>query len=284
MSDVAFKTQYREEFIAAFEQRQSLLRSTVTTEAQIDGNVAVFLVAGSGGDEAVTRGVNGMIPARADDETQNSCTLSEWHDLRRKTNFNIFASQGNQREIMQMNTMAVLNRKIDSQIITELNTGTVTIGSTSTIPNVFLFQNATVKLQNASVPWDSNITLVCQPSFLAYLELATEFASADYVGADAKPYDSASPEWRDMPMAYRWRNTMIVSHPNLPGKGTTSEKSFMYHKSSIGHAANSDGMKSAIGYDEEQDYSFARASMYMGAKALQNSGIVVITHDGTALA
>ena len=29
---------------------------------------------------------------------------------------------------MQMTTTAVLNRKIDSQIITELNTGTVTVG------------------------------------------------------------------------------------------------------------------------------------------------------------
>jgi hypothetical protein len=58
MVDIVFQTQYRDEFIAAFEQHQSLLRDTVTTEAVIKGNQAVFLVSGSGGAEAVTRGVS----------------------------------------------------------------------------------------------------------------------------------------------------------------------------------------------------------------------------------
>jgi hypothetical protein len=135
MADSAFQIQYRQEFIQAFEQHQSLLRETVTTEAVIKGNQAVFLVAGSGGAAAVTRGLNGRIPSRADSNTQNTCTLLEWHDLVRKTGFNVFASQGNQRAIMQMTTMAVLNRQIDTLIINALNTGTVTIGAASTSPH-----------------------------------------------------------------------------------------------------------------------------------------------------
>ena len=284
MSDVAYQTQYRQEFIAGFEQRQSLLRDTVTTEAVIKGNTAVFLVADSGSAQAETRGPNGLIPARADNLTQNSCTLSEWHDLVRKTGFNIFASQGNQRQIMQETTMGVINRKIDSQITTTLNTGTVTIGSSSTLPSIALFQNARVKLSNASVPWDSNITLLCQPAFLSYLEEAPEFASADYV--DVRPYagSDANPSWRDKPQAYKWRNTLIIEHPNLPGKGTSSEINFLYHKTAIGHAANTEGLDSEVGYNGEQKYSFARASMDMGAVLLQNAGVVVITADGSARA
>lgn len=265
-----------------FEQRESLLRETVTTEAVIKGNTAVFLVADSGSAEAVSRGVNGLIPARADNLNQNSCTLQEWHDLARKTNFNVFASQGSQRDIMQQTTMAVVNRKIDDQIVTELNTGTVAIGSSSTIPGVPLFQNGRVKLSNASIPWDSNITLLCQPSFISYMEEAPEFSSADYV--DLRPYAGQEASWRDKPMAYRWRNTLIVEHPNLPGKGTSSEINFMYHKSAIGHAADTKGMDSKVGYDEEQDYSWARCTMYMGAKLLQNAGVIVITADGSARA
>jgi len=283
--DTAFQIQYRQEFIQAFEQHQSLLRETVITDATTKGNQAVFLVAGSNSAAAVTRGVNGQIPARADNNTQNTCTLQEWHDLVRKTGFNVFASQGNQRAIMQMTTMAVLNRKIDDQIITELNTGTVTIGSSTTIPSVSLFQNGIVKLQNASVPWDSNMTLLCQPAFLAYLEQAPEFTKTA-VYTSHMPYgngnDNAS--WRDQPMMYRWRNCLVIAHPNLPGKGTSSEKSFLYHKSAIGHAMDSAGLQTPIGYDEEQDYSWARASAYMGAKLLQNTGIVSITADGSAYA
>ena len=114
MADSAFQIQYRQEFIQAFEQHQSLLRETVTTEAVIKGQQAYFLVAGSGSASATTRGTNGRIAARADSNTQNTCTLQEWHDLVRKTSFNIFASQGNQRAIMQMTTMAVINFVIEA--------------------------------------------------------------------------------------------------------------------------------------------------------------------------
>lgn len=279
-TDTAFQIQYRQEFIAAFEQHQSLLRETVTTEAVIKGQQAVFLVAGSGGAVAVTRGSNGRIPSRADNLAQTTATLQEWHDLVRKTGFNVFASQGNQRAIMQATTMAVLNRKIDQLIIDELNTGTVTLSGGAA--SVSLFQNARVKLSNASVPWDSNITLLCQPSFIAYLEQAPEFANAQYV--DLRPYAGDNPSWQDKPGAYRWRNTLIIEHPGLPGKGTASEVSFLYHKTAIGHAVDTGGMQSPVGYDDEQDYSWARASAFMGSRLLQNSGVVVITHDGSALA
>ena len=284
MADTAYQTQYRQEFVLGFEQRQSLLRTTVTTEGVIKGNQVVFDVIDSGGAAAVTRGVNGMIPARPDNNTQNTCVLGEWHDLVRKTGFNIFASQGNQRQAMQMTTMAVLNRKIDSQIVTELNTGTVAIGAAGTIPTVSLYQNAVVKLQNASVPWDSRITFLCAPSYVAYLEQTPEFSNAQYV--DLRPYagDSGTASWRDKPPAYRWRNTLIVPHPNLPGKATTSEKSFMFHQSAIGHGMNVAGLETPVGYNEEQGYSWARASAFMGAKLLQNAGVVVFTADGSAYA
>lgn len=257
----------------------------MTTEySKTRGNTVVFLVADSGGAEAVTRGVNGLIPARADDLDQLSCTIGEWHDLVRKTGFNVFASQGDQRRIMQETTMGVLNRKIDAQIVDELNTGTVGVGAASTIPTLDTIQWAQVKLQNASVPWDSNITLLSQPSLISYLEQAPEFSKATYVNMRPFAGEDQNANWRDMPMAYRWKNMLVISHPNLPGKGTTSEKSFLYHRSAIGHAADTETLQTPVGYNDEHDYSFARASMFMGAKLLQNSGVVVITGDGSARA
>lgn len=284
MADTAFQTQYRDEFIAGFEARQSLLRETVTTEFEkTRGNTVVFLVADSGGAEAQTRGVNGLIPARADNLTQNSCALAEWHDLVRKTGFNVFASQGDQRRIMQETTMAVLNRKVDADIVTALDSTTVSITVSGT-PTVDAVQHAQAKLQAASVPWDSNITLLCQPVFLSYIEQAPEFAKATYVNMKPFAGEDQNANWRDTPMAYRWKNMLIVAHPNLPGKATSSESSYMYHKSAVGHAADKSTLSSAVGYDDEQDYSFARATMYMGAKLLQNSGVVEIISDGSARA
>lgn len=281
MSDTAFEIQYRQEFIAGFEQNQSLLRESVTTEAVVKGNQATFLVADSGGAEAVTRGVNGLIPARADNLSQPVATLVEWHDLVRKTSFNIFASQGNQREIMQKTSMAVVNRKIDSDIITELNTGTVNTG-TAVTASIALFTKAQAILQNAGVPWDSNITALVTPAFMAYMRQTKEFSSAEYVGGK-KPWESGDPNWRDKPIAYFWMGVVWIVHPNLPGKTTNAEKCFLYHKSAIGHAVNSAGIQSPVGYDEEQDYSWARCSIDMGSQLLQNSGVVVMNHDGSAL-
>jgi hypothetical protein len=79
MAETAFQIQYRQEAIAGFEQMQSLVRDTTTVEAVIKGNQATFLVADSGSAQAVTRGVNGLIPARPDNLTQNTATLLEWH-------------------------------------------------------------------------------------------------------------------------------------------------------------------------------------------------------------
>jgi hypothetical protein len=79
MAESAAQVQYRQQLVETFEEGESHLRQTTVTEAVIKGNSAVFLVAGSGGAAAVTRGINGLIPARADSMTQPTATLSEWH-------------------------------------------------------------------------------------------------------------------------------------------------------------------------------------------------------------
>ena len=281
MAETAFQVQYRQEFIKGFEQGATLVRDSVTTEATIKGNQATFLVADSGSAEAVTRGVNGLIPARADNLNQYTATLAEWHDLVRKSGFNVFASQGDQRAIMQWTTMNVINRKIDQDIITELQNGTLDTGSAKTA-DLNLCLRAQTILGNNDVPSDGNIWALISPAFRAYLMQTKEFANSEYV--TKKPFDGAGTAYNGTPGYYRWLEVNWIVHPNLPGAGTNAEKCFMYHRSAIGHAMNTAGMQTPVGYDEEQDYSYARASMYMGSKLLQNSGIVVINHDGSAFA
>lgn len=277
MADTAFQTQYRQEFIAGFEQRESLLRKTVTTEAVIKGSSAVFLVADSGDATATTRGVNGLIPARADNLTQNTCTLAEWHDLARKTGYNVFASQGDQRRIMQMTTMAVVNRKIDSDIITQLETGTQDTGTAATM-SLDLAMYAKVILGNNEVPMDGNVFGLLTPAAEAYLMQTREFGSAEYVSR--KPFEGDG----GVMSQFRWAGITWIVHPNLTGKGTSAEKCIVYHRSAIGHALDRDQLQTPVGYDEEQDYSWARCSGFFGSKLLQNAGVVIVNHDGSAYA
>jgi hypothetical protein len=277
MADTAFQKVYREEFIAAFEINETRVRGTTVTEADVNGNEAVFLVAGSGGATAVTRGVNGLIPSRPDDLTQLTATLREWHDLTKRTRFNVMSSQGNARRIMQMTTVGVLNRKIDEDIITELATATVTAGAAAQA-SLSMVAKAKAILGNADVPVqeEDNLFGLVTPGFQAYLEQIPEWSSADYI--ESKPLVGPTRIYR------RWMGVNWIMHPNLPGVGTASETCFMYHRNSIGHAMQLSNLDLAVGYDDEQAYSWARASQHMGSKLLQNSGVVKMLHDGSAFA
>lgn len=266
--------QYRNEYIQGYERRVSLLRETTTTEAIIKGNQAVFLVADSGDATTTTRGVDGLIPARTDTQTQYTATLTEQHDLVKKTGFNIFASQSDQRRMMQVESLGVVNRKMDDQIITELNTATQDSGTAEKASMAFVMYGRTV-LGNNDVVNDGNITALITPAFEAYILQMKEFTSADYVAGQPLLGKGGY---------YNWLNMKWIVHTGLPGIGTNVEKCFLYHKSAIGHAMDTGGLKIGIGYDEEQDYSYARHTFYAGPKLLQNEGVFVWNHDGSEFA
>jgi|ETNvirnome_2_300_1030623.scaffolds.fasta_scaffold00637_6 hypothetical protein len=280
MPQIAYQTQYRQEFIHGFEDRQSRLRSTTVQETVIKGNKATFLVADSGSAAASTRGVNGLIQARADNLTQNTATLKEWHDLVRKTGFNVFASQSDQKRIMQETSMAVINRKIDDDIITVLDTATNDTG-TSAIATLDMVAKSKTILGDNFVPCEEedNMFGLITPAFDAYLMQVSEYASADYV--------SVQPFTGPARMFKRWYGINWIVHPRLTGSvgaggAGTTEQCYLYHRNAIGHAVDKETMQSPVGYDEEQDYSWARCTVFMGSVLLQNSGVVQMKHDASA--
>lgn len=274
MAVEAAMTRYRKEFVAAFEQDVSLLKTSATKESMTDGLTATFLVSGSGSDTAVTRGTNGQIPYGNPTNTQVAATLVEKHAGYELTGFNIFASQGDQTRIMQMASMNVINRDIDLTILTELANATQDYGSgTASVATV---AGAKAILGNGQVrTWEAdNMFGVVSPAFMAYLMQTTEFASADYV--DVKPF--SGPPRRML----RWFGINWIENPLVTGVGTASEICYIYHRAALGYAVRVSEEKIAIGYDDKQDTSWSRATTYHAAKILQNTGIVKITHDGSA--
>lgn len=274
MSDSAFQTMYRQEFIAGFEKSQSLARKTVTTETEVNGNTAVFLVADSGGAAAVTRGLNGDIPTRPDNLNQFSATLKEWHDVPERSNFNLFASQGDGRRIMQETSMKVVNRKIDTDIHAALSTATVTWGAAADA-TLALVSTAKTKLGNAFAD-DAEPFALITPAFYGTLMSLAQFASADYI--NLKPFENVSKS-----KAFNWYGVNWIVDGGLPGVGTASATCFMYSKQAIGHACDTESISTEVGYDRKNDKSWARCSTYMGSKLLQNSGVVKMLHDDSTL-
>lgn len=277
MAESAPQIQYRQEWVAAFEEGQSWLRQTTVTEAVIKGNQATFLVAGSGGAAAVTRGINGLIPARADSLTQSTLTLTEWHDLPRKTRFNIFQSQGDQRRLMQETSVKVLNRRIDADIIAQLDTATANLGAAAQMSLSMVAKAVTTLGENeVAVEEEDKMWAVATPAVRGYLMQTTEFNRADHV--DMKFLTGPAKR------VTRWAGFNWIFHPNLTGVGTASEKCYFFHRDAIGSAFDSgEGLNTAVGYNDEQDYYYARASSFTGALLLQQSGIVQFLHDASAI-
>jgi len=283
MAETALVTRYRNEYIAVFEDKQSRLRYTTVTEADVQGNAAVFMTAGSGSASAVTRGANGLITARADSLTQTTATLAEWHDLDRKTRFNIYAGQANQRRIMQETSVGTLNRKIDSDIIATLDTFTNDTG-TSLPADLKMIVHAQAVLGDNFVDTsdEDNMFAIVSPSFMGYLSMVKEYGSADYV--DVKPLTAGPPKKFRRFMGVNW-----IQHPRLTGSvgaggAGTTEQCFMYHRFAVGHAFDKDRLNISVGYNDEQDYYYARASAFFGSALLQNAGGVMMNHDASAFA
>lgn len=275
MADTAFMTQYRSEFIAGFEQRTSDLRLACTTDVVIKGNTATFPIADSAGSVPVTRGTNGKIPSRSESIVQVSATLVEKHDLVERTGFNLFASQGDGRRMMQENSMGVINRGIDLDILGELANATNNLGAATTM-NLAVVTRALNKLALNQVPVNEvdNMFAVMPPAVNGYLLQIKEFNSKDWV--EIKPLDGGP-----IRKMLRWAGFNWIFSPLVTGIGTAAELGYFYHKAAIGHAVNKGEIMAQADYDTKQDSSWARTSIYMGSKILQNKGIVKFTHDGS---
>jgi hypothetical protein len=276
MAETANQVLYRNELVKTFERRYAMLEPRVVTDGIATGNQYVFVVNGSGNASAVTRGVNGKIPPRANDDTQATVTMTEWHDKPQATRFNIFAGQAGakRRSSMQDESIAVLNRKADDVVLAALATSTQyagTVASTLSVDKA-LFARTVVANSNA-VMSPEDLTGLLTPAAEAYLLQQKEITSVDYVDNKLLP---------NMPTMFKWAGVMWMVHTGLPGINTNNERLYVFHRNAIGLARDRDNMNISAGYNDEEDYYYARASMFMGAVLLQGSGVCSIRHDGSA--
>jgi hypothetical protein len=275
MVDTPFMKQFRDEYISTFEYRTSKLRVGCTPELVIKGNQAEFLVSGSGGASAVTRGPNGDIPFSSTSNTQSTCTLLEKHGPFERTGFNIFASQGDQRKLMMEESVGVINRDIEDVIITQLDTATQDTGAAVTANMDLIAKSQVILFNNDVDPEDvDNLFCAITPAFRAYLEQTTEFTSGDYV--EMKTLSGAKRT------VWRWHGFNWIVTNRLTGNGTAAEKCYMWHKRAMGYAANTLDMAVDADYERKHQKSWVNATVYHGALKLQNTGIVQMLHDGSA--
>lgn len=267
-------TQYRDEWVHEFQRGETYLKDTVTKETITNGHSsAVWAIAGqsSGMSE---RGVNGLIPTRNATDRQVTAELKEKHSLENQTSFNVFTSQGGKlREAMQKRSRMDAVREIDDEIIRALTTATnVYNGGTAITMTLDRIVDIVSDLWEGNV--DERVTFLHTPKSWARLLKLQQFTSTDYV--DRKPL------MQDAPRPVIFANAWHMLHNGLIGRTTATAAMYVYAKSAVGHALATDEIKVAAGYNEEQDYSWDRATIYHRAVILQQAGVLKVVHDDTA--
>ena len=269
-------TQFKKELILAYEQRKSLLAGAASKETIANGHVVTWLISGAGSQVAVTRGQDGDIPYGVPSNSQVSATLVEQQAPEALTGFDVFASQGNQVELMKTNVMAIIRRAQDQVILNEMANFTQDYPVTGSL-TVEMIAGSRAILGNQHVPIseEENMFCVISPAAEAYLLQTTEFTNAEY--RDVKPLEGGiATKYR------RWMSMNWIMADVLVGAGTSAEIMYMWHRSAFGYAINMGEEKITAGFNEEQQRSWALATVYHAAKILQNAGGIKITHDGSA--
>ena len=127
---------YRNEIVLGFQRRQKLLYNSVLTQFQAKGYQAVFEVADTGNDYAVTRGANGFVPSSTFTQAQYTATMQMQFakDVRNKED--ILGSQGDIERVMTEAAIGKINRSIDKVILDQLDAGSQTAWSSAPLTSI----------------------------------------------------------------------------------------------------------------------------------------------------
>lgn len=271
---------YRREFIAAFNTSVTFLKDCGTPQSMDYGSSAVFDVTAVGG-RMQTRGIDGRIPRTNVTDTQVTCSLQELVKKFEVTDFEAFKSQSDERAKMNHRIMESVNQEMDYNIMTELANASTSFSASAAPITLDTSTRVIATLAANQVAINpADVTFLVSPFLEAKLQTIQGYASQDYVSV--RPLETGGNQFQNQVMKKRWLNVSWIVHPNLPGVGTSSCTCYIWHKRALGVAMPSNQIRYGAGYDDQDHYNYASATLKVGSKILQNSGILKFLHNDLA--
>lgn len=271
---------YRREFVENFNVGATLLMDRFTEESMTMGRSAVFDVATLGGRMSV-RSVDGRIPRRSRSDTQVTCTIDERVCKEEVTDFEKFTSQADERAKINRSIMISVNEEIDYHILTELaNASTSYSGSAAPITLDTATKVIATLSQNKVPIGAQDLTWIISPMMEAKLQTIQGYTSSDYVAT--KPLDSGGNQFSGQRKIKSWLGCGWIVHPNLPNTGTSSCTTYLVHRRAFGLAVPTSKIQYEAGRIPGELAECAVAGLMMGAKILQNAGILKFIHNDAA--
>lgn len=287
--DAALVRQYEKEVHLAFQRQGSYLKNCTRFKPDILGKSTTFQKLGTG--IATTKARHGAITPMNQDHTAIECTLQDfyagdWVDKLDEAKTNI-----DERMALAKSGAMALGRKVDDLIITALDATTESI-VTITVTSYAAIRNGLITMVEAlnanKVPDDGERYGILTPRMWSQAMTVKEFNSSDWVGPSGMAFTEGAPsgparfkEW----MGVKWR-----MQTDLPGEGTATAKSFVWHQRAIGfaagkHAGNiatNEGVAADIQWYNTHGAHFIMHSMSGGAALIDTEGVIEANSDDTA--
>lgn len=139
-----------------------------------------------------------------------------------------------------------------------------------------LFLESVESLDDSDVPNDGNRFGWLTPRQWSSAMTVTEFASSDFIGEDHQYLKGAGPK--------TWLGVHWMVHTGLTGKGTTTAKGMLWHKSAIGYGQGAP-ISADITYHGDKVAHFVNHMMSGGSCLIDANGVFEIqTNDTVAIA
>lgn len=284
----SFIRQYESDVHHIFQREGGALRGSVRTKSGIIGESTTFQKIGKG--VATTKARHGTITPMNQDHTAHTATLvdfyaGDWVDRLDEAKINI-----DERMAIAQGGAWALGRKVDDQIIALLN-GTTESTITVTVTSAAAVRNGLLELVEAlndnDVPNDGRRYGLLSPRMWTRAMGVEEFSSADYIGANGLPFTEGVPAfggWKS------WNGVLWNQHTAVPGKGSATSNSYVWHRNAVGYAtgahagnvADSEAVAADITWHGDRASHFVNHMMSGGGVLIDTTGVIEGVSDDTA--
>ena len=288
--DNAFVAQFERELHEVFQRQGSRLRDTVRFKPDVVGSTTTFQKIGKGA--ASTKARHGVITPMNQDHTAVVCTLDDFYAGDYADQLDEAKTNIDERTAIARGGAMALGRKVDEQITAALKTTTET-AVTWTETSQAAIRNSLINMVEAlfanDVMNDGQVYGLLTPRAWAMALTVEEFSSASFVGI-ASPLASGPPGGQSMTPFKEWLGVKWQMHTGLPGTGTATADTFVYHRDAVGYAAarsagniaGRNAVSADITWHGDRAAHFVNNMMSGGACLIDTTGVITGTVDDTA--
>lgn len=274
--DDAFIQKFNRDAHLAFQQRGSLFRNLVRTDAEVNASTLRFQKQGT--ITVGSKARNGDIPIQNPEHTHVDVEMLDRYGAVLIDKLDLTKLNTDVRGGYVENMSAAFARETDDQIIDAFAAGTTNnIGSYSGALTRNLALLGREGLDDNNVFSDGRCYCAITPRQWSHLMCIEEFKRADYVGYDRLPYKQEGFEMK------LWNRVYWFVSTRLPGIRTSQAKCYMWHKVAMGHGINAE-MDITWAWENLKKGWSGAGSMSMNAVVIDAAGIVELrVNDTTAL-